>query len=345
MSMTLYHNGYNPANSTEQYAVMLEMLERAEADNVLDIAFSEVTHAKKKGRSVRFSRWAIPATNTTPVAEGINNAARSLVPEDIFVNIDEYSETFAYSSQAADLDPLDYAKGVGEVGYDLVKLDRTAIRWATMIAGIQRIYNSSAHTARNQVNGVITGGRLDQAITILRSAKAKTYSDLKLGSNRVGTTGLMPSFLAFGHEHLRPDFEKVPGWQPASQYPSDIRLNAYEAGSLASGRLRVILSPELEPIADAGASKGSANLRSTTGTSVDVYPIVIVGKYALKSLSLRGSGTRGSGNLDTYTINGPDRVDPANLTRYWSAHWYDANFIAHELWMIRVEVACTAAYQ
>lgn len=345
MSMTLYHNGYNPANSTEQYAVMLEMLERAEADNVLDIAFSEVTHAKKKGRSVRFSRWAIPATNTTPVAEGINNAARSLVPEDIFVNIDEYSETFAYSSQAADLDPLDYAKGVGEVGYDLVKLDRTAIRWATMIAGIQRIYNSSAHTTRNQVNGVITGGRLDQAITILRSAKAKTYSDLKLGSNRVGTTGLMPSFLAFGHEHLRPDFEKVPGWQPASQYPSDIRLNAYEAGSLASGRLRVILSPELEPIADAGASKGSANLRSTTGTSVDVYPIVIVGKYALKSLSLRGSGTRGSGNLDTYTINGPDRVDPANLTRYWSAHWYDANFIAHELWMIRVEVACTAAYQ
>ncbi|MBK8168213.1 MAG: N4-gp56 family major capsid protein [bacterium] len=345
MSMTLYHNGYNPANSTEQYAVMLDMLERAEADNVLDIAFSEVTHAKKKGRSVRFSRWAIPATNTTPVAEGINNIARSLVPEDIFVTIDEYSETFAYSSQAADLDPLDYAKDVGEVGHDLVKLDRTAIRWATMIAGIQRIFNSSAHTTRNQVNGVITGGRLDQAITILRSAKAKTYSDLKLGSNRVGTTGLMPSFLAFGHEHLRPDFEKVPGWQPASQYPSDIRLNAYEAGSLASGRLRVILSPELEPIADAGATKGSANLRSTTGTSVDVYPIVIVGKYALKSLSLRGSGTRGSGNLDTYTINGPDRVDPANLTRYWSAHWYDANFIAHELWMIRVEVACTAAYQ
>jgi len=47
--------------------VMLDMLERAEADNVLDIAFSEVTHAKKKGRSVRFSRWAIPATNTIEV--------------------------------------------------------------------------------------------------------------------------------------------------------------------------------------------------------------------------------------------------------------------------------------
>lgn len=345
MSMALYHNGYNPANSQEQYAVMLDMLERAEADNVLDIAFSEVTHAKKKGRSVRFSRWAIPETNTTPIVEGINNSVRSLTPEDVFVTIEEYSETFAYSSQAADLDPLDYAAGVAEVGYDLVKLDRTAIRWATMISGTQRIFNSASISQRTGVNGVITGGRLDQAVTILRSAKAKPYSDLKLGSNRIGTTGLMPSFIAFGHEHLRPDFEKIPGWQPASQYPSDIRLNPYEVGSLASGRIRVILSPELEPIANAGASKGSANLRSTSGSNVDVYPIVIVGKYALKSLSLRGSGARGSGNLDTYTINGPDRVDPANLTRYWSAHWYDANFIAHELWMIRVEVACTAAYQ
>lgn len=344
MSTALYHNWQNASNKSEQYATMLEMLDRAEADNVLDICFTEVSHNKKAGRSVRFARWAIPATNTTPVVEGINNATRSLTPEDVYVTIDEYAETFSYSSQAHDLDPLDYAAGVAEVGHDLVKLDRTAIRWAAMTSGTQRIYNFSSITTRGGVNGVITGGRLDQAVTILRSAKAKTFSDIKMGSNRIGTTGLMPSFIALGHEHLRPDFEKIPGWQPASSYPSDVRLNPYEVGSLASGRIRVILSPELEPFVDSGASKGSANLRSTSGSLVDVYPIVIVGKNSLKSLSLRGTGTRGSGNLETYTINTPDRVDPANLTRYWSAHWYDANFIAHELWLIRVEVACTAAY-
>jgi len=344
MTTALYHNWQNPSNTTEQYAAMLGMLERAEADNVLDVCFTETPHSKKKGRSAYFSRWAIPATNTTPVVESINNASRALVPEDIFVTISEYAETFSYSSQANDLDPLDYAAGVAEVGHDLVKLDRTQIRWATMISGTNRIYNSSTISTRGGVNGVVTGGRIDQAVTILRAAKAKPFSDIKMGSNRVGTTGLMPSYIAFGHEHLRPDFEKIPGWQPASQYPSDVRLNPYEVGSLASGRIRVVLSPELEPIPDAGASKGSANLRSTGASLVDVYPIVIVGKHALKSLSLKGSGARGSGNLDTYFIDTPDRLDPANLTRYWSAHWYDANFIANELWMLRLEVACTAAY-
>ena len=264
MSTTMYHNWQNANNTSEQYATMLEMLERAEADNVLDAIFTEVSHDKKKGRSARFSRWGIPATNTTAIAEGINNASRALVPEDVFVQLSEYAEVFSYSSTADDLDPLDYAKGVAEVGYDLVKLDRTQIRWAAMIVGTQRIYNSSTITTRN---GVVTAGRIDQAVTILRTAKAKPFSDIKMGSNRVGTTGLMPSYIAIGHEHLRPDFEKIPGWVPASSYPQDVRLNPYEVGSLASGRVRVILSPEMEPIADAGATKGSANLRSTSGTS------------------------------------------------------------------------------
>lgn len=343
MALQTYHNWAN-GSSTEQYATAMEMLERAEADNVLDMAFGSMSHSKKNGRSVRYARWAVPEKNTTPIVEGTNNAARALAQENVYVTVEEYTETFAYSQFAQDMDPLDYAKGVAEVGHDLVKLDRTAIRWAVMVSGTQRIYNSSTLSARNTVNGVITAGRIDQAVTILRSAKGKTFSDLKLGSNRIGTTGLMPSYIAFAHEHLRPDFEKLPGWQPASSYPSDVRLNPYEAGSLASGRIRVILSPELEPFADAGASKGSANLRSTSGTSVDVYPIVIVAKEALKALTLKGAGTRGMGNLETYTVNTPDRVDPANLTRYWSAHWYDAPFIANELWMIRVEVACTAAY-
>ena len=343
MSTALYHNWQN-ASSSEQYATMLQMLERAEADSILDTVFTEVSHDKKSGRSARFARWGIPATNTTAINEGVNNAARALVPEDVFVTISEYAETFSYSSTADDLDPLDYAKGVAEVGHDLVKLDRTAIRWAALIAGTQRIYNSSTISTRLTVNGVATAGRIDQAVTILRSAKAKPFSDIKMGSNRIGTVGLMPSFIALGHEHLRPDFEKMPGWVPASSYPQDVRLNPYEVGSLASGRVRVILSPELSPIADAGATKGGANLRSTTGTSVDVYPIVILGKHAVKALTLKGKGSRGQGNLDTYVIDTPDRIDPANLTKYWSAHWYDAPFIANELWIIRLEVACTAAY-
>lgn len=344
MTTATYHNWQNPSSTAEQYMVLLDMLERAEADNVLDDAFDEIMHDRKSGRSARMSRWAIPATNTTPVAEGVNNTSRAIVPEDKFVTLSEYTETFAYTSRADDLDPLDYASGVAEVGYDLVKLDRTAIRWAAMIAGTQVIYNSSALSARNTVNGPITIGRCDQAITILRTAKAKEFAGLTMGSNRVGSTGLMPGFKAYCHEHLRADIQRLPDFQPVSQYPSDVRVNPQEIGASNGGRIRWIISPELYAVADAGATKGNANLRSTTGTSVDVYPIIIVGKYALKGLKLKGKGSKGQGNLQTFKIDTPDRTDPANQTRYWSAKWYDGYLLANDLWMIRVEVAATAAY-
>lgn len=343
MATTQYSNWAN-GSSTEQYATMLAMLERAEADKVLDIAFDERPHNKKEGRSASMARWAVPATNTTQVAEGVNNASRALVPERVYVTLNEYSEIFSWTSQAEDMDPLDYAEGAAEVGHDLVMRDRTALKWSTLTGGSQVIYNSGSISTRGGVNGVITAGRLDQAFTILRTAKGKVFKDMQMGSNKVGSAGLMPSFYVFGHEHLRPDLEACRGFQYAKDYPSDVRANPYEIGSVGAGRGRVILSPELEPFADAGASLGSANLRSTSGSNVDVYPIVVVAKGAASCVPLRGKGNRGQGNLQVFRINTPDRSDPANLTRLWSAVWTEGHLITNELWVCRIEVAATESY-
>lgn len=339
MSTTTYNNWAN-GPSSEQYA-LLGMLERAAADKVLDIAFDEKVHDRKKGRSVELTRWAVPATNTTPVAEGVNNASRNLVPERVFLTLNEYSEVFSWTSQAENVDPLDYGEGAAEVGHDLVRLDRTQLMWSALTGGTQKIYNSSANTARTDVNGVITAGRIDQAITIVRNAKGKVFKDIALGSNKVGSSGLMPSFYVFGHENLRYDFENLSRFQPASAYPSDVRANPYEIGAVAGGRGRVILSPELGPFADSGASATNTNLRSTSGTLLDVYPIVVVAKGAACTVPLRGSGSRGQGNLQTFLIKEPDRADPAGLTRLWSCVWTEGHLITNELWVCRVEVACT----
>lgn len=339
---TVYQNWQNSSNTSEQYTTMLAMLERAEADKVLDIAFEERPHNRKEGRSIRMARWAVPATNTTAVSEGVNNAARNLVPENVYVTLNEYSEVFSYSSQADNMDPLDYAEGAAEVGSDLVMRNRTALKWSTLTGGTQKIYNSSSITARADVNGVITGGRIEQAITIIRNAKGKVFKDIQLGSNKVGSSGLMPSFYVFGHENLRYDFENLPRFQRASDYPSDVRANPYEIGAVAGGRGRVILSPELEPFEDAGATVvAAANLRSTSGSKYDVYPIVVVAKSAAMCVPLRGKGSRGQGNLQVFRIDTPDRTDPANLTRLWSCVWTEGHLITNELWVCRIEVACT----
>lgn len=341
---TTYQNWQNASNTTEQYLTAAMMLERAEADDVLMEAFKEFPHDAKSGRSLRMPRWAVPAVNTTPVSEGINNAIRNLVPENVYVTLSEYQESFGWTSQAENMDPLDYAAGAAEVGHDLVKRDRTALKWAEMTGGTQVIYNSSSLSARNTVNGVITAGRIDQAISILHAAKAKAYADLQLGSNKIGSSGLMSGYLAYGHTDLLPDIEALRNYIPVSNYPSDVRKNPNEVGAGASGRCRFILSSELTPIADSGAAASGTNLRSTSGTSVDVYPIVIVGQGALACVPLRKRGTSGKGNLTVHQINTPDRSDPGNLTRIWSAVWTEGYVVTNELWMIRVEVACTDAY-
>ena len=75
---TQYQNWQNASNTTEQYLTAAMMLERAEADDVLMEAFKEFPHDAKSGRSLRMPRWAVPAVNTTPVSEGINNAIRNM---------------------------------------------------------------------------------------------------------------------------------------------------------------------------------------------------------------------------------------------------------------------------
>lgn len=341
---TAYQNWQNSTNTSEQYMTTQFMLERAEADTVFDDGFTEYPHDQRSGRSLRMPRFAVPATNTTAVTEGVSNASRNLVLENQYVTLSEYIESFSWTSQAENMDPVDYAAGAAEVGHDLVKLDRNALRWALMCSGSNRIYNASTISARTSVTGVLTAGRVDQGITILESAKAKVFSELLLGSNRIGSTGLMPSYLAYGHTHLRPDIEAMRGFIPASAYPSDVRKNQHEIGALAGGRVRVILSSEASPIADAGAAKGSQNLRSTSGTSVDVYPFVIIGKGALGCVPLRKRGSKGKGNVQVYKVDQPDRVDPGNLSKFWSAVWTEGFVITNDLWVLRIEVACTAAY-
>ena len=341
---TTYQNWQNPSNTSEQYAVASIMLERAEADDPFKDAFQEFPHDANKGRSVVMNRWAVPATNTTPVSEGVNNALRNLVPERVYVTLSEYMEGYSWTSQAENMDPLDYAEGAAEVGYDLVKLDRNAIKWATMRSGSQRIFNSSTVTNRNGVNGVITAGRIDQAITILEAAKAKTHTDVVLGSNKIGSSGLQASYMLYGHTNTRFDLEGCRGYLGANNYPSDARRNPHEIGSLASGRVRAVLSSELSPFLGGGAAVGTANLRSTN-SSIDVYPLVLVGRGALGCVPLRkkGSGRGGAGNMMVYHIKDPDRTDPGNLTRVWSVVWTEGYLILNELWLIRIEVACTNA--
>jgi N4-gp56 family major capsid protein len=110
-----------------------------------------------------------------------------------------------------------------------------------------------------------------------------------------------------------------------------------ELGS--QGRFRFIISPELASIPDSGAAIGSTGLYSTTGTSIDVYPMIVVAEDAWGDVALRGSNS-----MDPTWIppGQKDKNDPLGQRGYVGAKFYSAAKVLNNGWMAVAEVGVTS---
>lgn len=319
-----------------------KVLERAGPHICLDLAADTKPVPKNRGNAVNFRRWKNPAVSTTPVTEGVNPTSRALTHDDYNTTINRFAEVFEESRYNYDLDVWDSVKGAADVLGDLIQRTREQVRYNAAKAGSGVLYNSSSITSRATVNGAISVGRLDVAVRTLEANKAMTFTKMMKASTAVSTAGVEPAFFAFGHTDLMPDLRRLSGFRTVaemSNIPSEAR-NPLLRGAL--GSVLFFLSPELAPFADSGADVGSTGLKSTTGTKVDVYPLIIMGQHALGSIALRGSGIKGRGALDVNILDKPDKSDPSNERVYISAAWYDAALRLSEEWMQRIEVGVTA---
>ena len=61
------------------------------------------------------ARWAVPGHQHDPSRRGCQQCLRALVPERVYVTLNEAQRIFSWTSQAEDMDPLDYAEGAAEV--------------------------------------------------------------------------------------------------------------------------------------------------------------------------------------------------------------------------------------
>lgn len=319
-----------------------KVLERAGPQICLDLAADMKPVPKNQGNAVNFRRWVNPAVSTTPVTEGVTPTARALTHADYNTTINRFAEVFQESRYNYDLDVWDSVKGAADVLGDLITRTREQIRYNAGKAGSSVIYNSSSITARNTVNGAISVGRLDVATRSLDSNKASHFTQMVRASTAVSTSGVRPAYFAFGHTDLLPDLERLSGWQSVTEMaeiPSGAR-NPQLVG--ARGSILFFLSPELAPFADAGAAIGTTGMKSTSGTNIDVYPLIIFGQHALGSIALRGSGAAGRGAVKVSILDQPDKSDPTNERVYISAAWYDAALRLSEEWIQRIEVGVTA---
>lgn len=292
--------------------------------------------------TVLWSRAVIPDSDLTPAAEGVNKPSRQLTFENVNATLDEFEETFAFSSKQMELG--EFGDRLKEIARDVlaeyVDQIREEYAWSIYRAGDNVYFNTNSITARANVNGPITRGRLSVVIRSLLNNRATMLNKAATGAMQQGTAPMPPSYVLFGHTDLLDDFRNLPGWKEAVEVGGLKVATIHWHGSVQN--LVVVLSPHFRPIVDAGAAIGSTGMRSTSGTLIDVYPILIVSKDALGRMSLKGSGKGGFGGLKINVLDGPDKSDPNNKRVYVGARWYDKPLILRQAGVYRIEVGATA---
>ena len=117
-------------------------------------------------------------------------------------------------------------------------------------------------------------------------------------------------------------------------YGSRQPLCPEEVGSVES--IRIILTPMLTPVLDAGSA--TLNGMKTSGTKADVYPLVIIGQEAYGLVPLKGA------NAITPSVINPDvktKDDPLGQRGYVGWKTYFAAVRLNEAWLVRCEFAVT----
>lgn len=339
MGVHTYQNWGNGSNDT-QFTLDKNVLERAGAHVCMDVACNVRKKGKKTGQSIALVRYDVPAVNTTPLNETVNPAERAMVPQYFHGTLSSYGEVFAISREDLDLNPVDTLSATADNLVELVKSTREKIRWDAAVAGTQVFYNSSAISSRATVNGVFTSGRLQRAIRQLTSTKGKVFTDGLNGSDKENTHPIEPAYFAFCHTDLQADIRnQLPGFRVCVDYGGGTRKNVHEFGAWQN--IRFMTSAEFVPFEDAGASLGGGNFISTSGSNIDVYPIVIVARDALTSIALTGDGPMGMGNIKPKILKDADKSDPLNRKCLVTAFWYDLVMRTSESWLTRIETACT----
>lgn len=317
-----------------------ELLERISPFQCIDQFIDKKPVPSREGDTIMWQRVIVPTNAIAVAAEGVNPTGRVLQYETVSKKLDEYAESYTASSYSVELGQTDIVKDQAEVLGDLVILTRETVGWTASYGGANVIYNSSGVTARNAVNGPITGGRLETAVRLLRANKAKPFVAATKGALEEGTSPIEEGYVCLCHTDCEADIRLLPGFLPAPNVGGGKAVKGWFG---TWRRINFVTSPEFKPILAGGASLGSTGMKSVGGANVDVYPFVILGKGALGRVGLKGSGKGGFGGVKAYTLSGADKADPTGQRVVSSIRYFDGVVQLQDAHMIRVEAGVSNA--
>lgn len=325
-----------------------DMLKHAEPIKVLSNFGMHQSMPQNQTDTVVFRR-ALPldaGTNGAPsittsnylLQEGVTPAARTISYQDVQVTVQQYGVLMKISRKAEALYeddiPADMKKLVGEHMASIEEL----ISYGVVRGGTNVQYANGS--ARNAVNTAISLNKLRACARQLENAHARLVTERLASGPNYNTSPVEPAYLVFIHTDLESDVRNISGFVPVAKYGSMKPAHEREIGSVE--RFRFITSPYFKPFLTAGGTVTSGAFMSngtTSGTTADVYPVVVMAQEAWGQLAVKGMDSVQPIYLPAKQIT---HANPMGQFGYVGANFWKTAVRLNENWMVRLEVAATA---
>jgi N4-gp56 family major capsid protein len=284
------------------------------------------------GTTTPGSAFSIPLA-TAPLVEGVTPSGSVLANQDYTVTLAQYGDFITISDVIEDThtDPILQVSTdvLGEQAAQTVE----TLRFNVLKAGTN-VFLANSVAARANVVATIALADQRKVTTALNRQNARKISSVVASTADYGTKSVEASYMAVCHPDLESDLRNMTGFKVVADYGPHTSPFEGEIGSCE--QVRYLTSTVLAPFTDAGGAKGV--MRSTTGTSADVYPILIFGRDAYGIVPLKGKSS-----MTPMVVNPkPAAGDP--LGQRGTVGWklWTATVILQEAFMARLEVTATA---
>lgn len=258
--------------------------------------------------------------------EGVTSTPDSIVPQDVTVVMQQYDCLYGFTDKTYDLYEDDIPNAmITQVGERVTFVNELIIYGALRACTNQ--YYGGTGTSVATVNGGLTLGLLRKIAKNLQANHAKPVNSMLKASPNYGTDAVASGFTVYCNTDLEPDIRDLPNFTPVEKYATGTPMQG-EIGKME--RFRFITTPDLPSVQDGGAAIGSTGLYSTTGTSIDVYTLIVVAQDAWSQIAVRGKNALNP----TYIPPGQKtKSDPHGQRGYAGTIWWKATMIENNGWM------------
>jgi N4-gp56 family major capsid protein len=337
MAITQYGD-ISPRTAAYAYT---EMLKHVEPVLVLSRFGQLKPLPKNKSQTIKFRRAVPYAPVTAPLQEGVTPSVSGTSFEDVSVTVQQWGDVHGLTDVVEDTHEDPVLKVMMQLTGEQAAATTEQVVYNVVKGGTSVYYANGA--SRSAVNTAISLNKQRAVVRALQRAKAKQITSVLGPSPNIGTSAVEAAYVAIGHTDIGPDVRNMTGFVPVAKYGSMKPICPEEVGAVEN--VRYILTPDLEPWANAGGAYGGTVL-STGGVSADVYPVLFFGQDAFGLTPLKNQKTKEGNNLAVMPIvinpNQPSASDPLGQRGFvgWKA-WFAAVRL-NETWMARLEVAASA---